>query len=562
MNGFLLAFKLRDLGLIGNLIFGGGPKRYCACMLRFFCLIVLLVPLACSAKLALTSDERAFIETHPVLRYSILPDAPPFEFLDKDGHPRGAVSGYVTILSRETGIHFECIPAKNHQQKIENLLSGRCDFLVGYSPQASPPATFPRTEPWATISLVLVTRLDNPSIHSLSDCRGQTVGMTQRLGMLDQLRKNHPGVTFTECRTLELGLEKVAHGQLFGVVGPLSGVAYAIQERKSLGNLKISGKLKENLPISTVVRPEDEPFRNILNKIFRSIDPDTKNRLLNRWISIRFEQGFDYRLFWKILAGTAVVVSLIVLRYRSVARYNRKLRELNGELAKSLEERDRIMAVISHDLRQPIQGMGTFLELLEEGTVDPASEQGRTMVHQTRARSERVYESLENLLGWLNVRNRVPQPRFEYLPLCHVVEDALVFLHTFIRDKDVRVDNQVPVGVQVEADERMLSAILRNLIANAVKFSSAGGVVTVVAETGPDGCRVQVIDHGMGMTPERIEEILQDRVVSIAGTGGEKGAGLGLQLCRSFLAAMESELEIESVPGQGSVFSFGLKAGE
>ena len=103
----------------------------------------------------------------------------------------------------------------------------------------------------------------------------------------------------------------------------------------------------------------------------------------------------------------------------------------------------------------------------------------------------------------------------------------------------------------------ILSAVLRNLISNSIKFTKAGGKVSLVFYQSSQHYEFSVVDSGIGMKHEEIENILQStHVKSKSGTSNEKGTGLGLFMCKKFIECHKGKFEIQSKIGEGSSFTF------
>ncbi len=527
-------------------------------MLRWLKLWIVLFPFFAWGALDLTPAEKAFLKEHPVLRYSTLPDAPPLEFCNGRGECIGLTHDYMRRVEEQTGLRLEHVPAQTRAEKFGNLQSGRCDFLPTFSPYDVPSDAFLQADTYLDFPLVVATRMDVPYLNSLKALAGHRAGLVARIGVLEKYRNDFPGVEFVRCSSVGDGLQRLSQGEIFGVIGPHPVVAHQIQELY-LGNLKITGTLEESLSLCALVRKEHGPLQSILNKVFRSISSEEKERMLNHWFSIRFEQGFDYSLFWKIMSGTGFLFVLIMVWLGTVVRYNRKLKTLNGELADTLSERDRIMSIISHDLRQPMHSYGRFLALLQKGDVDPDSEEGRRILIQSRQRGELAIECMENLLARLSAGRSVRHPVL--LSPSRIIEDCRELLSASLENKELTLDNRIDPDIRIKADEQRLAAVLRNLLNNAIKFSNAGAFIEAEAESLDGGLRLKICDHGIGMDAETVRQVLSDAPTeSRRGTGGERGSGMGLGLCRQFLKAAGSELEIKSEPEKGTCVSFVLNA--
>lgn len=492
----------------------------------------------------------------PVLKVLYEENFPPFGFVE-NGEPTGFSIDYLKLLEERMNVHFDFVTYPTWVEIDAAFESGELDVLHSLPGTGYDAALY--TEPYLYFQPVYVVQKGDPDVNSPEDLIGKTVSVVEGVPVIERWQKMYPGIHILEVDTEHENIEAVASGRSDVSLIMKQTYLYYVHEY-ALTNLRVGGLVKDDDGLENcfriLVRADRPELRDSFQRAMDSVSHAEMETLWDKWFH---EDEFNYALLWKVLGGIGVVFLLVLVRYRMVSAYNKKLRVLNQAQAQTIEERDRIISVISHDLRQPVQGLNTFLELLEKGTVRTDTEEGRRMVRQTRDRGEQVYESMENLLAWLNAQHGSIRPRIEPLPLYDLVEDSRELLQSSIQSKGIQIENRVAEELEVSADERMLCAVLRNLLANAIKFSESGGTVRVFAEQEPGSVRIRVEDDGAGMDAETVRRILSGTAHSQPGTDGERGSGLGLKLVREFLELLGSELDVESAPGTGSRFSFRLK---
>jgi signal transduction histidine kinase len=120
------------------------------------------------------------------------------------------------------------------------------------------------------------------------------------------------------------------------------------------------------------------------------------------------------------------------------------------------------------------------------------------------------------------------------------------------RKKDLTIEQSCDGITAVYADRIMLETVIRNLLSNAIKFSSTGGIISISAAVKDNNTVIEVTDHGVGMSGEQIEKVLNNSGYTRRGTNNEKGAGIGLTLVREFTAVHKGTMHISSKEGEGT----------
>jgi signal transduction histidine kinase len=170
-----------------------------------------------------------------------------------------------------------------------------------------------------------------------------------------------------------------------------------------------------------------------------------------------------------------------------------------------------------------------------------------------------VYNLLEGLLEW----SRAQTGRIEYNPtffmLSEEANNVVQLLTESAVVKEIVFSSTIENSIKVYADRDMVNTILRNLVANAIKFTNNGKIVKIVAEKRANDVVVSVVDHGIGMSQEEIQSLFRiDIHHTTLGTNGEEGTGVGLILCKELVQSNGGKIWVESEIGKGSKFSFNL----
>jgi signal transduction histidine kinase len=235
-----------------------------------------------------------------------------------------------------------------------------------------------------------------------------------------------------------------------------------------------------------------------------------------------------------------------------------ELEKVNMDLKESNADKDRFISILSHDLRGPFNSILGFADLLVEETADMNMPEIKNYSRMLQQMSRRTFQLLENLLAWSRLQmNNLPfQP--SSLELFYQVSLAIDTMIVQASKKSVSLYNLTTPGLTVQSDANMLQAILRNLIANAIKFTRNGGSVEVHSFR-MEGCiKVSIKDNGVGIPAALIDKLFSGsgETVSSPGTDNEPGNGLGLVLCHHMVVKNGGKIWIESTSVAGTVISF------
>jgi len=229
-----------------------------------------------------------------------------------------------------------------------------------------------------------------------------------------------------------------------------------------------------------------------------------------------------------------------------------KIKQLN-------ESKNKIFSIIGHDLKGPVGNMKSFLDMILSKQIDLNYDEIIDFLGLLEKQSTATYNILVNLLAWANsqLNNTVFNP--EKQKINSAVETNIVLLENIASKKNISINNKTSDDLVAVFDLNLISTVVRNLIANAIKFTSENGTITINVEQDESQTLVSVTDNGIGICSERLETIFNDASFETTlGTNNEKGSGLGLKLCKDFVEQHNGKIWVESEAKKGSNFIFSI----
>lgn len=260
-----------------------------------------------------------------------------------------------------------------------------------------------------------------------------------------------------------------------------------------------------------------------------------------------------------IALSTLVLLSALFHFYKRMEHRKALLEEKNMQIIEQRNElenlnhaKDRLFSVISHDLRNPLVTLRSYLSLFENEQL--SKEKKELFKNQTIHAVMQTGEMLDNLLTWANIQIKNNQTSITPIRLYDCVMDVIAILQPQAQQKSIHLLPKID-DIIIPGDYDILSIAIRNIITNAIKFSHENQSVYIETMCENDHVLLSVQDEGIGMTTEQIQQLDQFQNISTSGTKGEKGSGLGLFLVKELLQKINAELFIQSKVGEGSRFT-------
>jgi signal transduction histidine kinase len=298
--------------------------------------------------------------------------------------------------------------------------------------------------------------------------------------------------------------------------------------------------------------------KNQLTQLEADYQLEKKNTSLVKQEAETIKQKNQRNIFILIAIAAIILLTTLGFFYRRIKQNNILLQEKNIQINTQKEElqnlnhvKDRLFSIISHDLRNPLVTLRTYLTMFDNPSL--SEEKKLRFKTQTQQAVIQTSDMLDNLLVWANMQIKNTQPSITTIQLADCIDDAIAAAKAQATQKNIVIQKNITASTAT-AEHNIVEIALRNIITNAVKYSNVNSTIFISTQKQNDITAITIKDEGIGMSPEQIAALMNNAAESTSGTQGEKGSGLGLFLVMELLKKINGSLRIESEPGKGSSF--------
>ena len=353
--------------------------------------------------------------------------------------------------------------------------------------------------------------------------------------------------------------------------------AKAVEGYKQKGDMQTAAQWQDSLirVLNTQIENEKEYALNFIDIIKSQNEQKiyAENEVV-RAKRVQQEQLLIITVGTFILIIVAVLAALALVNYQRQRFFGKELKQkneiieknsasldlLNKEISQQNElletdnkTKSKLLSIISHDLRTPLVNTKGILNLVNQGMVPP--DEAAQLLQQLETQYLGTTSLLDNLLFWIKGQMHGKEDNKAKVGLYQLMKSLEDEHHLPLMQKKIHFKNNVDPGLFIMAEREMIRIVCRNLISNAIKFTTEDGFIELKSHVGADGViYITVKDSGIGMTKEAIEKVNKKQYYNTTGTSYEKGSGFGLMLCRDLITKYGGELIIESEPEKGSSF--------
>jgi signal transduction histidine kinase len=245
-----------------------------------------------------------------------------------------------------------------------------------------------------------------------------------------------------------------------------------------------------------------------------------------------------------------VLVVLFLILIVLIYRVNRNTRERNKAIEEVAATREKMLSILSHDMRTPLSQLDASLSLVDNESLNP--EELAALIPEIRKGTETTLKLLDRTVAWINVNRSDFKMHWETVSVAELFGDLEDLLSSRAQAKKVRFEIHAQVE-QVETERFLLHTALFNLLSNAFKFVNEGGSVFLRALEDEGSVIFEVSDSGQGISKSNLQKIKQEISFSSTGTLSEQGSGLGLTIVRDACLKLGARFDIKSELGEGTV---------
>lgn len=224
------------------------------------------------------------------------------------------------------------------------------------------------------------------------------------------------------------------------------------------------------------------------------------------------------------------------------------------EMAELNTLKNKLFSIVSHDLKAPLYALRNLFNDVHHRKM--SADELKALVPEVLNDLNYTVGLMDNLLQWAKAQMHSDEVHPQEVDIEKSIHEVLQLLHLQAKAKQINIQNGSGEGLYGFADKNMINLVLRNLISNAIKFTPVNGNISIGVYEHDSFLEIYVQDNGMGISPDVLTRINNNHFYTSKGTASESGTGLGLMLCKEFLARNGGHLHIESEPGHGSTFSF------
>jgi two-component system sensor histidine kinase EvgS len=509
----------------------------------------------------LSAEERAWVRAHPVLRVGFVQNQAPFEFRRRTGQWAGLTSEYLKVLKLHSGLNFDIVTLDVAGSSLSSLREKRVDLValvrsIGV-PQAEPGITY--SLPYISTDAIAATRIQTSPDTDAMGLNGKTVVLSAvEAGLYGPwIRQRFDTVRIIVSTDMPKALALLSSGGADVAIASQAQLLPDLQ-RKYRSRLRFA-----ELPVAMTsdvrmaMRDNDPLLASIVNKALASMSASQIRLVRQDWLGLSADELSNMQIVTEHYSEhlTLAIALLLMIAGLAYQAYHEHRRALRNERKTAM-----FLAVMSHEIRSPMNAVLAAVELLRFTTIDA---QQRHFVDLANNGAKTLLRLLDDVLDVSKLEAGQLTLALDAVDIVGVANDVVALQQLRAKEKGIALSVTVAQAPPLlMLDEARLLQVLHNLVSNAIKFTETGGVEIQISmgagEIESGVLELAVADTGIGITA-KAQATLFRPYVQVAGTYKRSGGtGLGLVICRELIDLMHGTILLDSAPGKGTRVAISL----
>jgi len=519
-------------------------------LIRYF--LFLLFPLIIFAKVTIpvyTVEEKEWIKSHPIVKFTGDPNWLPYEAFNESGEYIGIVADILKIVEEKTDIRFEKYRTYSWDESLKALKDGRVDMLTETT-GSTLKNNFLFTDSFISNPIVVIMQHGSPYVDNLKQLKNKNIVIISKYGYVDKITKKYPDYKFHYVKNIQEGLEAISTGKYDAMLSSMALGSYYINSMQ-LNTINVVGKTEFTTQIGFAISPEYKTLVTILNKVFETIDEPTKQRILSKCVTQDYVEKTDYTLSMVIGFVFLLIIGLTLFWSFRLKREIARRIILEDENAKMLEQQAKyaalgeMMDAVAHQWKQPLNAITMLTDLLnmnyKEKTLGDIymKEYQEDMDIQVR----HLLTTLSEFRSFLR-----PDKDVESFNLLETINSVLVLI------KDEMLNNQIDIvvvcdkSITINVIKNEFKHIILNIINNAkdafVENNIQKRKINIFVSQTVDKVEIEIGDNAGGIPENILPNIFKANITS---KPEGKGTGIGLYMSKQIADKMSAKLTAQNV---------------
>ena len=493
--------------------------------------------------LKLNSDELAYLKTKKTFSYCSHSNLMPFESIVNRKHI-GILEDYMKQISKSLNIDLKFVPTSNWHESFEKTVKNECDILTTIAYKTNRENLLNFTKPYVDFPFVIATDITKPFIDDINKLKDVKIALVKGFATSKLIQEKYKNFKFVEYPSLHDCLTAVKNGEVYAAIDSLAVIGFEIQNN-FLGELKVSGRIDEQLKLHMATNIENKHLASILDKALDSINDKQKHDFFNKWVYIKYENNLDNELLVRIsiLLLIIFIVFAIIYRYFLLKKINKNLEDKIAFEIKQNEEKNRIlmhqskMAAmgemlenIAHQWRQPLSTISVCTSGMELKKSLSKLDDKEFFDSINHIKSSVSY--LSNTID--DFRNFLDQNKFiSNIETSNLFKKVLDILNPSFTNHNINVIKNID-NFEFISIENELIQVLMNIFTNAKDAlkeldNQESKYIFIDIKKELDNLNIDIYDNALGVDAEIVDRIFEPYFTT---KHKSKGTGIGLYMSK------------------------------